>query len=1149
MGASAGGIEAFQAFFKAMPADSGMAFVLVQHLDPEHASALPEIIGASTTMPVAQAKTGDVLAQNRVFVIPPDSVLTVAGGTLRVARGASTPARRASIDAFLISLAEDQGENAIGIILAGFGSDGARGVEAIREHGGLTLTQAEFDHHPKTGMPQSAAASGCVDHVLPIEKMPAALLEHQTYRAKTDGEKGPDGVRKDVGDHLGAICAVLNSRLGRDFSQYKTSTLMRRIQRRMQVLQAESVTAYLEELRQRSDEPELLFREVLIRVTRFFRDPAAFEALAARIPALLARNDGQDLRIWVPGCATGEEAYTLAILCKEAMAHADRPRKVQIFATDIDDQAVEIARIGIYAAASAADLPGPLLDRYFQKENDSYRVSKDIREMCLFSTHDLVKDPPFSRLSLISCRNLMIYFGPALQKRIVAMFHYGLRSGGLLFLGSSEAVTAHAGLFLAADKKNRIFERRDAPTQLPSLSASAPPPARVNAARETREGELDPEVARVMSRYMPAFVVIDRRQNVQQFSGQIGKYLAPSDGAMSMNLAVLAHAELRTPLRAALKRVIATQRRVVNAGIVLDIAGRPEAVTLAVEPLEGRKGSAAEGLIVVAFQDLGPVQVVERGGSSDGDNQPSAEELAGVRERLQTLTEELETSNEELQSSNEEYQSVNEELQSTNEELETSKEELQSINEELATLNAELNARNENLVDLNSDLSNLIDSTSIATLFLDQDLRIRRFTPAVLDIFSVREGDQGRPISDIVSRLDEDGLNRDAAQVLRTLIPVHRAVGLATGNRTFQMEIRPYRGQNNTISGVVITFVDITDRERAEKSRASLAAIIDSSEDAIIGHDLDGSITSWNASAEKLFGYVEQEAIGQPISFIVPLGRPEDEPELMERVRRGERIEHYETLRLRKNASLVEVSQSLSPVRNSSGTIIGAARIIRDITTRRQGDRERSLLLGELDHRVKNILATVSSIVTQTLKADDTPANFATSLQGRIKALTRAHNLLTRGGDIGGALEIILQTELAPYIDTADRVTIEGPRVTLTPKAGLSLAMAVHELATNAAKYGALSVPEGRLSISWQSVTDTERQSLRIVWQEKGGPRVSPPSKRGFGTTLIERALAYEFEAKVDRTFALGGLTCVFQLPLTREIGYVGDNQVASEDG
>ncbi|ALM84581.1 hypothetical protein ASB57_17780 [Bordetella sp. N] len=1111
-----------------------MAFVLVQHLDPDHASALADIVGASTAMPVTQAKTGDALVANHVFVIPPDAVMTLTKGVLTVARGPADAARRTSVNTFLVSLAEDQGENAVGIVLAGFGSDGALGVASIREHGGLTLAQAEFDHSPKPGMPQTAVAGGFIDRVLPVEQMPIALLEHWTYRTRTDADKGPDGLKQEVGHHLGVICAILDSRLGRNFSLYKTKTLMRRVQRRMAVLQCENVADYVEQLRQQPDEPEQLFREFLIRVTNFFRDPAAFDALARRIPEILKHDAGKETRIWVPGCATGEEAYTLAILFQEALSRADNPHRIQIFATDIDDQAIGIARTGCFPDSIADDIPVELLDRYFVRENGEYRVSKSIRDICLFSTHDLVKDPPFSRLSLISCRNLMIYFGPALQKRVVTLFHYGLRAGGTLFLGSSEAVTAHAGLFSAVDKKHRIFQRKPAPGHLPRLPVPAPV-AEVGEVPQMPDSRTATQISRAVSRYSPAFVVMDRKQNIQQLSGQVGKYLAPSDGAMTMNLGILVHPQLRGPLRTALKQLAATQRPVVDEAISIEIAGHTESVTLAVELLKDEGGSDREELILVVFQDRGPARAAKpanQGGAA-------GEDLADAREHLQTLTALLETSNEALQSSNEEYQSVNEELQSTNEELETSKEELQSINEELTTLNSELNTRNDNLVELNNDLTNLIDSTSIATLFLDEKLRIRRFTPAVLDIFRVRDGDQGRPIIDIVSRLHEDGLSRDAAQVLRTLVPLQRQVGLATGERSFQMEIRPYRGANNVIGGVVITFVDITDRNRAEKARASLAAIIDSSEDAIIGHDLNGVVVSWNASAVKLFGYAEEEAVGHQLASMLRIENDEQEREILAKVRAGERVQHYETTYLRKDSSGLYVSQSVSPVRGSSGEIIGAARIVRDITTHQQGERERSLLLREFDQHVKNLLTTISSIISQTLKSGGTPTDFAGAIEGRIQALARAHDFLTEDGKVGARLDTILAAELALYESAADRITFAGPSAILAPKASLAVAMAIHELATNAAKHGALSAPEGLLSVTWRFSQDTDRHYLHIDWQEHGGPAVEQAPRRGVGTALIEQVLAREYDVKVERIFAPEGVRCVIELPCNDVAGHV----------
>lgn len=1142
LGASAGGLDAFRSFFAQTPADTGMAFVLVQHLDPDHASALVDLLRDSTSMSVTQAQDGDPLVANHVFVIPPDATLTVKAGTLNVTRGAPATARRVSVDTFLTSLAEDQGENAVGIVLAGFGNDGARGIEAIKAHGGLTLAQAEFDHAPKPGMPESATTRGFVDNVLPVEKMPAALIDHWRYRAKTDGAKGPDGVRHDVGGHLGAICAVLNSRLGRDFSQYKSSTLMRRIQRRMQVLQVEDVPAYIEQLRERPDEPELLFREVLIRVTQFFRNKAAFDALAGRIPAMLADATEQEtIRVWAPGCATGEEAYSIAILFKDAMALASRPRKVQIFATDIDDKAIEIARAGLYPGAITSDMPVQILERYFQREGEQYRVSKDIREMCLFSTHDLVKDPPFSRLDLISCRNLMIYFAPVLQKRVIAMFHYGLLPEGILFLGSSEAVSAHAALFAPLDKKNRVYRRREAATQILAMAGSArATPRRAKQRHEVAPGEGDPRITRAMARFAPAFVVIDRRQTVLQLSGPIGKYLQPAGGGGSLNLSVLVHAGLRAPLQAALKQAVATGLRVAADGLLVDIGVEREVVNLVVEPL-GEVQGVDEGHMLVAFQDLGRVHAVRQVGlqRADGVSAGMEGDLFAARERLQTLAEELETTNEELQSSNEEYQSVNEELQSSNEELETSKEELQSINEELTTLNSELNARNESLIDLNSDLTNLIDSTSIATLFLDPELRIRRFTPATLEIFKVREGDEGRPITDIVSRLAQDGLLSDVKEVLRTLIPIQREVSLQSGDRIFQVQVRPYRGMNNVINGVVVTFVDVTERSQAEYARAYLAAIVDSSDDAIIGEDATGNVTSWNTAAERLFGYTAGEAIGAPLTdlAIAPESKPRDDA-LRAQILQGVRIEHYDTVARRRDGGPVDTSMSLSPVKDSAGEIIGVSRIVRDATKRLRAERERTLLLGELDHRVKNILAIVSSIVTQTLRSSPSPESFAEGMEGRIKALTRSHSLLTQNGGSKAALAAILQTELAPYQGRAERIIVGGPDVNLSPRAGLALAMAIHELTTNAAKYGALSVAKGHVSVTW-SVEPGNPGLLRLAWMESHGPRVQPPSHRGFGSLLIERSLVYELDAEVERVFPPEGMRCVITLPLNAEVAHL----------
>ena len=985
IGASAGGIDALMAFFSKVPADIGMAFVIVQHLDPNYDSSLATILGSYTTMPVQLAEDGMLVGPDQVYVIPPDAILTIKDGLLHLARPASPTARRVSVNTFLLSLAEDQGENAVGIILSGFGSDGALGITAIKEHGGLTLSQAEFDHHAKRGMPQSAASSGFVDHVLGVDEMPQALLDYRHHRAIYDASKGPDGIREDLPSHLATICAVLHARLGRDFSDYKTGTLMRRIQRRMHVLQTDAVVAYIEQLRTLPHEAELLFRELLISVTQFFRDREAFEALEAKvIPKLLADpRSAEPVRVWVAGCATGEEAYSVAILLKEALLQSECRRPVQVFSTDVDDHAIAVARAGLYPGTIASDLSPERLQRNFVKEDGSYRVSKDIREMCLFSVHDLVKDPPFSRIDLVCCRNLLIYFEPQLQQRVITTFHYALHPSGHLFLGPSEGVASQAHLFAPFDKHHRLYTRRDTAASVPVFSLlrtpddmrMAKPIARLAA------DNLDRRAARAVARYAPAFLVVDQQHDILRFSGQTARFLEPATGIASLNLFALLHTDLRATARAALKEAAATGERVVHEALCIEADGSFETLNLIVEPLSA---AGEGGLFVIVFQEAQPSGAAAREPGSPGQQeagdiaaQARSQDFVGTKERLRNVSEELEAANEELQSSNEEYLSVNEELQSANEELETSKEELQSLNEELQTINAELNNRNDSLVRSNSDLANLFDSTAIATLFLDRDMRIRRFTPRLMDIFSVREGDEGRPISDIVTNLTRDGLGQDVQQVLQTLIPREREVALTAGGTSYLMQVRPYRDLNNVIDGVVITFVDLSERKRHEQARSRLAAIVESSQDAIISHSLDGAVTSWNDGARRLFGVPAAAAVGQPMPALVRDALPWDWQDMLDRLGRGERLPSLECSGIAADGHPVELSVTISPVQDGQNPIAGVSLVARDISARKAAEQKAVLLLGELDYRVKNILAIVSAVISQTLKTSATPEAFA----------------------------------------------------------------------------------------------------------------------------------------------------------------------------
>ncbi|HET8609704.1 MAG TPA: chemotaxis protein CheB, partial [Burkholderiales bacterium] len=721
LGASAGGLDAFKSFFAAMPAQSGFVFVLVQHLDPQHKSLLSELLGRQTEMPVTQAEDGMAVAADHVFVIPPNAVLTIRAGIFHVTTPAPPREHRRPIDTFFVSLAEDQGENAVCIILSGSGSDGTAGLSAIKEHGGLTMAQAGIDEMALQGMPSSAAATGLVDCVMPVEAMPEKLIDYGHHLAWVLRQKDDDWTRRDAKDYLAKICALLRTRLGHDFSEYKDKTLIRRIQRRMQVLQIDNVPAYIERLRKEPVELESLFHDLLIGVTQFFRDPDAFTELQDKIvPKLLENRDADNpIRVWVPGCATGEEAYSIAILLREAIALRELTIPVHLFGTDLDANSVTIARHGRYRTALTGVSP-ERLERWFIEEGGDYCVRKDIRDMCVFSVHDLVKDPPFSKLDLISCRNVMIYLNSDLQDRLARTFHYALRPGGYLFLGNSESLSRQNQLFTILDKKHRVFQRRgDVAAVLPAII----PPGGSNAAAGTGAAHpvnadtgrivaahIEQHARHALEKFFPAYMVINRRHDILQFSGQTGNYVEPAPGAASFNLFRILKRELQSAAQMAVQKATETRQLVVQEKVITGASGGSRLVDLIVAPIL----EAADGLLVVAFQDRGPIS---GGKVRPGTAEPAIaaqaldRELHAVRAQLQTTIDELETANEEMKSSNEEYQSVNEELQSTNEELETSKEELTSINEELQTINSELSGKNEALNRANSDLKNLLDGT------------------------------------------------------------------------------------------------------------------------------------------------------------------------------------------------------------------------------------------------------------------------------------------------------------------------------------------------------------------------------------------------------------------------------------------------------
>lgn len=1162
IGASAGGLEAFKTFFSHMPVDSEMAFVLVQHLAPEHISLLGELVGRSTTMPVVDAADGVPVQPRNVYVIPPNATLTIADGVLQLSKPAPPRQHRFPIDTFFTSLAEDQGDCAVCVVLSGSGSDGTRGLRAIKEHGGLTLAQADSDHVALAGMPSSAAATGLVDEVLPAEDMPARLLAHYRHLLAAQDQKGPDGTRQDVAGHLRTITGLLLAEVGHDFSQYKEKTLVRRIQRRMQVLQMATVTDYIAHLRLEPGEAAHLFHELLISVTEFFRDPQAFETLQNRvIPELLAGKGAADtIRVWVPACATGEEAYSIAILLGEALEGVRAPPKVQIFATDIDQRAMSAARAGRYRKPQPG-LSQERQERWFTEVGDDLCVIKSLRDMIIFSPHSVAKDPPFSRLDMVSCRNLMIYMNPELQDRLVRTFRYALKAGGFLMLGLSEGLARNADLFHVVDKKHRLYARRgDASGAAPALppqrsGSSATWRAQGPSARTDGEDPIARSARQALEKYAPAYVVIDRNHDIVRFAGETGRYLEPASGAASLNLFGMLQKGLRAAARLAVQEAFTSGKTVVRAGLTVDIGGKPQSLRLIAEPLPDAQTAHDDGtsrLCALAFDDTdrhrprANVAGVDAKDSdveaADADNeriQTLEQELSTTREQLHTAIDQLESLNEELKSANEEYQSVNEELQSSNEELETSKEEMQSINEELQTVNAEVHSKNEALRHANDDLSNLMDSTQIATLFLDSQLHVNSFTPPTTELFHLRESDRGRPITEITTRLSYPDLAQDVERVLRTLVVRERELDSPETNKNYLLRMIPYRTVDNLIDGVVLTFVDISERKQHELARGRLAAIVDSSKDAIIGHDLEGIIHSWNAGAERLLGYSAEQVLGRSLSGLSGDGDGEGEVRaLLETARDQGRPVETEMDWQRQDGATVPVALTCSLVKDAAGRVVAGSTIARDVTQSKRAAAHMQLMLRELNHRVKNSLFNVQAIALQTLSSAQTLADFKPAFMARLMALSNTHNLLALDEWHGVGLREIIASELTPYDhDGRSRVDIVGDDLQLEPKTALALAMAVHELATNASKYGALSVAAGRVAVDWDTQAGVGGRRLRLRWREYGGPPVAPPGRTGFGSRLITEGLAMELDGEATLDFEPDGVVCRIDVPLSTQAG------------
>jgi two-component system CheB/CheR fusion protein len=879
MGASAGGLNAFERFFANMPRDSGAAFVLVPHLDPSHASMLPELLSRYTKMSVVQAQDGMKVSPNCVHVIPPNTEMAVSNGRLVLKRPREPRVLRLPIDMFFKSLAEDQKQRAIGIILSGNGTDGTLGLKAIKAELGFAMVQepntAEYD-----SMPRSAISSGLVDYVLPPEKMPAQLvayLKHFLFRRMPASAPKAEGMVES----LPKIFQLLRARTGHDFSLYKRNTLYRRIERRMSVHQIERLPDYIDYIERNPQEVVVLFRELLIGVTNFFRDPQAFEALAKVLKSEVLADKPKDyiIRVWVPGCSSGEEVYSIAMMLRECLDAAKKSLKVQIFGTDIDSHAIDGARAGLYPASAVADLDPARLKRFFVVEGSAFRIKKDIREMAVFALQDVLKEPPFTKLDLLSCRNLLMYFDAEAQRKLLPLFHYALRPNGILFLGSSESINSFTNLFSNIDKKWKIYRRRATSTfaetvvHFPSATphvegmraagASPGPSARAISVSTFAQKLL-------VEKYAPPCVLVDYNGDIVYTHGRTGRYLELAQGQVNLNVLDMAREGVRQELGAAIRRAKLQKRAVLLEGLRVKTNGRTHAVNVTVAPM-GRTESFGEFLIV-SFEEI--LQKRPKASKTIASVSPSVgrrisqleQELKYSQESLQTTIEELETSNEELKSSNEELQSTNEELQSTNEELETSKEELQSLNEELVTVNAELQGKIDELSHANDDMKNLLDSTKIATVFLDNDLRIKRFTSEATRIINLIPGDVGRPIAHVVSNLEQDILAVDAQQVVDSLVSKERPVRTKDG-RWYLSRIIPYRTIENVIDGVVITLTDISEQKTAEitliDARNFAEGVVESVREPLLVLDRNLRVMAANTAFYSFFRTTAAETVDQ----------------------------------------------------------------------------------------------------------------------------------------------------------------------------------------------------------------------------------------------------------------------------------------------
>ena len=1133
IGMSAGGLEVATEFLKAMPPDSGMGFVIVQHLEPTRKSLLAELLGRHTEMPVIDVEDGMAVQANHVYVIIPAQTLLIEDGILRLIEPAEPRGLRHPIDHFFTALARDRTTGSIAVLLSGAGSNGSAGIQDIKLSGGMCIAQtpetAKFD-----SMPRHAIASGAVDYVLAPADMPAVLMRY-TRHPYIEGDAA-EVIASASESSFGDVLTLIRARSGHDFRQYKRTTLTRRTHRRMGLAGLESFDDYLVKLRDDPPELQALVRDMMINVTGFFRDPEAWEALDRDVISPLVQQAAPDqaIRAWVPACSTGEEAYTIAMLLAEHAETAEKGLQLKIFATDLADNNLASARRGLYPASMVESLSSDRLERFFEKTGESYRIKREIREAVVFAPQNLLADPPYSKMDLVSCRNLLIYLDDDGQNRVLSLAHFALREGGYLFLGNAESVGQRDHLFSIVSKRWRIYQRTGG-REPKAVDFPIWPSVQLPERDRVKPKLADVTVQALADRFGPASVVIDRHYRIQHFHGTTADYLTQPPGPPTLDLMAMARDGLALAIRRAVKQALEDN----EAAKSVATRAKTGRVEVTASPLGGRSG---DGLMLVSFsparKGAQSRPVAARANKAKPERaRDYDDELKEARDELQAIIEEYETANEELKAANEEATSVNEELQATNEELESSKEELQSLNEELNAVNAELEHKVAELDETSDDLRNLLSGNDIATIFLDTHTRIKWFTPAVTRLFDVIDTDIGRPIANLAQKFVNGDLVGKARRAIDQLATTEEAVQ-ADGGRSYSLRVQPYRTRDNRIAGAVASFVDITELERSQsrtaEARDYAQAIVRTIHGPMMVVNGDLRVQSANPAFYQFFQVEEKETEGR---FLYELGDGQwDTPDLRKL------LEELLLTTGRVNNLAVEHD---FPKIGYRWILLNAQRIVGfgerpdlillafdDATERQNAERHREMLVAELSHRVKNSLTVVQSIAAQTLRNSKTLEEFGTAFTGRIQALGRAHDIALKGGFQRIALVNIVDQALQPFKINGRINVTESPLVEIAPAASQSLTLMLHELATNALKYGALSTGAGAVSIDWRIDANGGNTRIVFTWTEDGGPAVIASRRAGQGTRFINGSVRHELHGEANLDFRPEGLRATISFPL-----------------